>query len=265
MHATTDLPVAMRALLAGARRKQPALLDLIQKFVRAESPSDDKAAVDACVALAAAHARGLGGRVKLLFQAPDRAGQFYRKLFSTVFHYAAMRVPEIADDSLTEAEQKEGFKGGRVWFAGSADPERQHTGEGAVIGRILISLGHWRLEAMGADRFARLRERFEQLMGQRVTFKGERRDDLGAQLRMKEPNFDPALVPPTLLRDTPKLLVTTSRVAAPTGTVPDDAAAAGIIYDREHGILDEPIPALENKTPAPPRPTQPCARSCSGG
>jgi 3-hydroxyacyl-CoA dehydrogenase len=37
-------------------------------------------------------------RLKVLFQAPDRAGQFYRKLFSDVFHYAAMRVPEIADD-----------------------------------------------------------------------------------------------------------------------------------------------------------------------
>jgi glutamate carboxypeptidase len=57
--------VSMRALLAGARRKEPALLDLIQKLVRAESPSDDKAAVDACVALAAEHARGLGGRVKI--------------------------------------------------------------------------------------------------------------------------------------------------------------------------------------------------------
>jgi glutamate carboxypeptidase len=55
----------MRALLAGARRKQPALLDLIQKLVRAESPSDDKAAVDACIALAADHAKALGGRVKL--------------------------------------------------------------------------------------------------------------------------------------------------------------------------------------------------------
>ena len=31
----------------------------------AESPSDDKAAVDACVGLAAAHAKALGGRVKL--------------------------------------------------------------------------------------------------------------------------------------------------------------------------------------------------------
>ncbi len=55
----------MRALLAGARRSQLALLQLLRRLVLAESPSDDKAAVDACVALAAAHARSLGGRVKL--------------------------------------------------------------------------------------------------------------------------------------------------------------------------------------------------------
>jgi glutamate carboxypeptidase len=55
-----DLSIPMRALLAGARRKQPALLDLIRQLVRAESPSDDKAAVDACVALAAAQARAFG-------------------------------------------------------------------------------------------------------------------------------------------------------------------------------------------------------------
>jgi glutamate carboxypeptidase len=55
----------MRALLAGARDAQPALLDLIRRLVRAESPSDDKPAVDACVALAAAHAKSLVGRVKL--------------------------------------------------------------------------------------------------------------------------------------------------------------------------------------------------------
>jgi glutamate carboxypeptidase len=55
----------MRALLAGARRKQSALLDLVKNLVCAESPSDDKAAVDACVALAAAHAKELGGKVKL--------------------------------------------------------------------------------------------------------------------------------------------------------------------------------------------------------
>jgi glutamate carboxypeptidase len=59
------LPVPMRALLAGARRSQPALLALVRRLVESESPSDDKAAVDACVALAAEHAKSLGGRVKL--------------------------------------------------------------------------------------------------------------------------------------------------------------------------------------------------------
>lgn len=55
----------MRALLAGARRKQPTMIDLIKRLVLAESPSDDKTAVDACVGIAAEHARNLGGRVKL--------------------------------------------------------------------------------------------------------------------------------------------------------------------------------------------------------
>lgn len=55
----------MRALLAGARRNRQALIKLAQTLVLAESPSDTKGAVDACVALAADHARSLGGRVKL--------------------------------------------------------------------------------------------------------------------------------------------------------------------------------------------------------
>src|SRR5271157_1961236 len=65
MPVITRIPVPMRALLAGARRKEAALLDLTRKLVQVESPSDDKAAVDACMALAVEHARGLGGRVKL--------------------------------------------------------------------------------------------------------------------------------------------------------------------------------------------------------
>ena len=191
-------------------------------------------------------------RRRAMFDALD--GQFGKAVYALAQPAAECieqlaTVPEIAEDPLTEAERQEGFTGGRVWVAGSADREKQQTGEGAVIGRILLGSTHWRLEALGADRLARLRKRFERLMRQRVTFTGERRDDLGARLRMNEPKFDPALVPPTLLRDTPKLVVATSRVEAPPGTVPDDAAAAGVIYDRQRGILDEPIPALENKTP----------------
>jgi glutamate carboxypeptidase len=55
----------MRALLAGARRKEAQLLALAEKLVRAESPSDTKAAVDACGEIAIAHARTLGARVKV--------------------------------------------------------------------------------------------------------------------------------------------------------------------------------------------------------
>jgi glutamate carboxypeptidase len=55
----------MRALLAGARRKQTALINLASRLVRLESPSSDKPGVDACVALASDHAKSLGGRVKI--------------------------------------------------------------------------------------------------------------------------------------------------------------------------------------------------------
>ena len=56
--------IPMRALLAGARRKQSQLLDLTTRLVRAESPSDDRDAVNACMDLAQTHTIALGGRVK---------------------------------------------------------------------------------------------------------------------------------------------------------------------------------------------------------
>ena len=54
----------MRALLAGARRKQSQLLDLTRCLVLAESPSDNKSAVDACMDLAVAHAKSLEALIK---------------------------------------------------------------------------------------------------------------------------------------------------------------------------------------------------------
>jgi glutamate carboxypeptidase len=57
--------IPMRALLAGARRKEAEIIERTRRLVEAESPSDGKAAVDACVALAAAECKALGGRVKV--------------------------------------------------------------------------------------------------------------------------------------------------------------------------------------------------------
>jgi glutamate carboxypeptidase len=65
MTVSTEITVPMRALLAGSRRKEAALLELIKELVVAESPSDDKRAVDACTAIAMDRARSLGGRAKL--------------------------------------------------------------------------------------------------------------------------------------------------------------------------------------------------------
>lgn len=39
----------------------------------------------------------VGQRVAQLIDAPDRAGEFYRRVLSDTFHYAANRIPEIAD------------------------------------------------------------------------------------------------------------------------------------------------------------------------
>jgi glutamate carboxypeptidase len=64
MYSHLDQTVPMRALLAGARRKERALIDLTRQLVLAESPSDEKPAVDACAALAAEYGRSIGGSVK---------------------------------------------------------------------------------------------------------------------------------------------------------------------------------------------------------
>jgi glutamate carboxypeptidase len=65
MEIAANAPIPMRALLAGARRKQSSLVRFARQLVLSESPSDAKPAVDACVKLAAARAKELSGKVKL--------------------------------------------------------------------------------------------------------------------------------------------------------------------------------------------------------
>ena len=58
----------MHSLLTEAESARGWLLDVLEGLVRAESPSTDKRAVDACGALLAARLREIGGRVELLRQ-----------------------------------------------------------------------------------------------------------------------------------------------------------------------------------------------------
>ena len=189
-------------------------------------------------------------RRKLMFEALD--AQVGRAIYEIQRPYddCGQRLaakPGIDGDSVTNDEGGEGFTEAKVWFAAPEDSEVGSIGQGAVLGRVLLGPTHWRVEALGAERLARLRGRFEALMQDHVKFVGERRDDVGARLRMQEPQYDPALVPPSLLREPPRLVTTLSRVPA-KGATPEDTAAA-VIEEKRRGILDEPIPAFGDQTP----------------
>ena len=59
------LPIAPRALLAGARRKESALIALTEELARLESPTDEPARVAEVLSLLADKSTALGGRSKL--------------------------------------------------------------------------------------------------------------------------------------------------------------------------------------------------------
>ncbi|HUA97729.1 MAG TPA: M20 family metallopeptidase [Terracidiphilus sp.] len=116
--------VPPRALLAGARRKLAALLELTRRLAEAESPSSDKAAVDACSALAAAHARSLGGRVKLHRQRIH--GDVLELRFGPRARTAAGRILLLGHlDTVypvgTLAQQPVRLEGGRLYGPGTFD------------------------------------------------------------------------------------------------------------------------------------------------
>ena len=52
------------AILAGARSREAELLEFLQRLVEQESPTSDKASVDACMRIAAGACESLGGTVK---------------------------------------------------------------------------------------------------------------------------------------------------------------------------------------------------------
>jgi len=160
--------------------------------------------------------------------------------------------PAVAPDDLSEGERREGFADARVWFAGEEDGEvaaAPNPQGQSVLGRVLLGQMHWRLEAMGAERTTALRGRFERCMGERVRFTGERLDDFAKSLAEKDPASDLSLVPPRLLENPNKILLSSSRLAQPItpktpGEMERDAFAA---LDRE--FLGHGVPALDGHTP----------------
>lgn len=146
-------------------------------------------------------------------------------------------------------EKNEGFVEARVWLDDEEGAVKPAPGTFTVLGRVLLGQSHWRLEATGAARLARIRARFEERMGERVRFAAERVEDVGAQFAAKEPPFDESLVATRLLEQAAQLVMSTSIVkvastAKSTAQLDADYAAAD-----ERRFPDSPIPGLDGRTP----------------
>ncbi len=148
-----------------------------------------------------------------------------------------------------EEDRAEGFTDTRVWFAEASTTGVQPEGARPVMGRVLIQPTHWRVEVMGAERYAKLRAAFEALMGGLVQFTGERLDDLAAQMRQRVEPYDASLVPPRLLAGTQLMRVESSRVAIPMERGGPDEALSRVRQEQARTFLDDSIPLLEGKTP----------------
>jgi hypothetical protein len=158
--------------------------------------------------------------------------------------------PDVDHDPLADAERREGFAEARVWFAQDLGPILVlPEGGRPVLGQVLLGQAFWRVEAMGIERLAELRKRFEARLGNRVKFTGERRDDLTSHLASQKPDFDAALVPPRLLEHPMKVAMTSSRVEPlPPGKSFKDYEAE-LFRAQDRAFPDSSIPALDGKTP----------------
>jgi hypothetical protein len=159
-------------------------------------------------------------------------------------------LPEVKQDDLSDTERNEGFVEARVWFDHA--PAVKHVtlpGAQTVLGRVLLGQSHWRLEAFGGEKLILMRQQFEQHLGERVRFSGERVDDLGVQMSAKKSAGDASLVPPRLLENPDRFSISSSRAPAlPPGVSPADAESE-LLRASERAFLDDHVPALDDRTP----------------
>lgn len=157
--------------------------------------------------------------------------------------------PHVKPEGLDEKQKKEGFLQARVWFEDLNDSDLDFPEGPPVLGKILIHEKAWVLQAMGHGRFLELQGEFEELMGDKVSFAFERREDLAKQAFADEENDDDdSLVPPKLMEHVKSLTVTMSMANDPSGMVPEHLEDwVGRRYDEQW--LDLSIPALKDMTP----------------
>lgn len=181
--------------------------------------------------------------------------RFGKAVYELQAPFAACRqrldeLPDVEMDDLADAERQEGFAEARVWLA-EAEPANKAVPAGgrAVLGRVLLGQAHWRLEGFGGERFADLRSRFEQCLGDSVRMTGERIDDLSARLAAKEPSVNESIIPPRLLEEPEKILMASSRMPMPPAGQTLADTELELMQAADRAFLEAQIPILDNKTP----------------
>jgi len=154
--------------------------------------------------------------------------------------------PEAVATPPSASDRREGVTREWAWLDTDADALRKAPGAGRpTLGRVLLSEGKVRLEGGGTDRAQRFQEAFEQRAGNAVVFESRRVDDVGKQKISRDAKpFDPNLVPPRLLELAPKIETTVHLMDASAAVSADD-----FMRDRQRQWVDEPVPALDGKTP----------------
>jgi hypothetical protein len=162
------------------------------------------------------------------------------------FVKAMAGAPEAVLNTPNEEDRKEGFTHEWAWLDTDAESLRNAVGGGRpTLGRVLLGAGKIRLEGGGEKRAQRMQERFERHVGRRASFVSRRVDDVGRQMIARDAKpFDPALVPPRLLALAPQIETSVQLVDLKSGM-----SAADIMRDTRRQWVDQPVPALEGKTP----------------
>jgi hypothetical protein len=158
---------------------------------------------------------------------------------------------EVGRDQLADTERDAGFTEAWAWFDDSKAKDSTTTPGGRqLLGSVLVAKGRCQIQAMGRARYEELRRRFEAKCGALVRFTGERRQDHVAQLAgAQNKPADTALVPPRLLENPQQVNLATSHIAGPGPGETIEALKRRIMDESLRRFLDDPIPALDGRTP----------------
>lgn len=130
-------------------------------------------------------------------------------------------------------------------------PMRQNLGE-RLIGQVLVGPRGAEAAAQGKENFAEIKSRLERVAGGLVVMASERIDDFASQMLQREGlEYDPSLVPPSLLEGAKSLEMASFRTTASEDdpTENEETLLEATMRHQFETFADTPIPFLDHRTP----------------